>query len=121
MPLGDANEPDWALDGDRLADPSDDDTLTIALPPLPGRGRHHGAAPDGRTRREEKERLRKANADVSRLLAHQTGMTHSAVNAELNRWSGVTKVSEATVELLERRLRKAEQWRRQSAPPRGVR
>ncbi len=119
VPLGDERAPDWAVDGDLLADPPEDDTLTIALPPLPGRGRHGAFAhPHGRTRREEKEHLRKANADASRLLARRTGMTHAAVNAELNRWSGVTKVSEATIELLERRLRKAEQWLSQSSSSR---
>ncbi len=118
VPLGDGREPDWALDGDRLDDPVDDGTLTIALPPLPAAGRH-AAIPEGRTRREEKERLRKANADASRSIARQTGRTHAAVNAELNRWSGVTKISEATIELLERRLRKAEQWLGQSSPRRS--
>jgi superfamily II DNA or RNA helicase len=118
VPLGEVSE--WELDADRLAEPADDETLTVELPPLPGRGRGlAGSAPAGRTRREEKEHLRKANADISRLLARQTGLSHAAVNAELNRWSGVTKVSEATIELLERRLRKAEQWRAQTAPRRA--
>ncbi len=84
----------------------DDATLTIPLPPLPLAGR----AADGRTRREHKAHLRKANADKGRLIAHHTGLTHAGVNAELNRVSGVKKISEATVEQLQRRLDKAEAW-----------
>jgi hypothetical protein len=41
-----------------------------------------------------------------------TGMTHAQVNGELNRLSSVSKVSEATVEQLERRLQAAEAWYR---------
>lgn len=118
-PLSDGNEPDWALDGDGGPDPLADATLTLALPPLPvvGRGRltAAGAGPEGVTRREHKQRLRKANVDKSRLIAHHTGLTHAGVNAELNRASGVKKVSEATVEELQRRLDKAEMWLTQAS------
>ncbi len=107
------------LDGDHGAEPAADDAMTISLPPLPtgGRGMAAGAgsAPDGRTRREQKEHLRKANADKGRLIAHHTGMTHAGVNAELNRAMGLTSISTATVEQLERRLDKAEQWLRQAS------
>jgi ribosomal protein S4 len=65
--------------------------------------------------REHKEHLREANANKSRLIARHTGQTHAAVNAELNRVSGVKKVSEATVEQLERRLQKADAWLRQAS------
>jgi hypothetical protein len=37
-------------------------------------------------------------------------MTHGQVNAELNRLSGVRKVSEATIEQLERRIAVADRW-----------
>jgi hypothetical protein len=37
-------------------------------------------------------------------------MTHARVNAELNRLSAVRRVSEATVEQLERRLASADKW-----------
>ncbi|MDQ4090880.1 MAG: hypothetical protein M3163_11360 [Actinomycetota bacterium] len=106
-PLGDAGDPDWVLDGELASEPAADAALTVALPPLPVVGR---GVQDGRTRREHKERLRKASADKGRLIAHHTGLTHAGVNAELNRVSGVKKVSEATVEQLERRLDKAETW-----------
>jgi ribosomal protein S4 len=65
-----------------------------------------------RTRREHKAHLRAENADWARDLARVTGMTHAQVNGELNRLSSVSKVSEATVEQLERRLQAAEAWYR---------
>jgi len=39
-----------------------------------------------------------------------SGLTHAQVNGELNRLSGVGKVSEATVEQLETRLAHADRW-----------
>lgn len=123
IPLGEGDDPDWVLDGDADAEAPEDPTLTIALPPLPTGGRASpatsGMAADGRTRREHKEHLRRANADKGRLIARHTGMTHAGVNGELNRVSGVKKVSEATVEQLERRLDKAEQWLRQASARRA--
>ena len=63
------------------------------------------------TRREEKRQLRDANAHRrARARAPNRGSTHAQVNAELNRLSGVGKVSEATVEQLERRLVAADRW-----------
>jgi len=118
--LSDDTHPDWVLDGDDVLEPTDDEALTIPLPPLPpGRRSADAAVPDGRTRREHKSRLRKANADAGRLIAHHTGLTHAAVNAELNRGSGLSKISEATVEQLERRLGKAEHWLRQASSRRA--
>ena len=116
VPLGDGRDPEWVLDDDGLPEPSDDMALTIPLPPVPSRGRGRRViAPDGRTLREHKTELRDANAQKTRLIARHTGMTHAKVNAELNRVSGVKKVSEATVEQLEKRLDKAEQWLRQAS------
>jgi superfamily II DNA or RNA helicase len=121
-PVGDGTEPDWLLDDDAAFEPIDADVaeLTIPLPPLPvgARGARGGdvvVAPDGRTLREHKELLREANANKTRLIARHTGQTHAAVNAELNRVSGVKKVSEATVEQLERRLAKADAWLKQAS------
>lgn len=124
VPLGDGSEPDWVLDDDAAFEPLvgfDAPDLTIPLPPLPARTRSGPdsasarGTPDGRTVREHKEHLREANANKSRLIARHTGQTHAAVNAELNRVSGVKKVSEATVEQLERRLQKADAWLRQAS------
>jgi hypothetical protein len=62
------------------------------------------------TRREEKKHLRDATAKVARELARRAGLTHAQVNAELNRLTGVRRVSEATIEQLERRLVAADKW-----------
>jgi len=82
----------------------------LAPPPpvasLPGFG---GA--DGRTRRETKDHLRVLNADAARDLARVTGLTHAQVNLELNRLSGIRRVTEATVEQLQERLACAGRWR----------
>jgi hypothetical protein len=96
--------------------PDGDDGLVVELPALEragGDGGHgDGGGPTGLqlTRRERKARLRNANADVARRLVHKTGWSHAQVNAELNRLAGVRRVTEATLEQLERRLRQAEHW-----------
>jgi superfamily II DNA or RNA helicase len=119
VPLAEDGDPDWVLDGVGFPEPPADEALTIALPPLPMSARGPqpagSASPDGHTRRVHKEHLRKANAEKGRLIAHHTGMTNAAVNAELNRVIGLRKVSEATVEQLQRRLDKADQWLRQAS------
>ncbi len=71
-----------------------------------------GPAPDqpGISRAAHKRRLRDANADAARALVHRTGWSHAKVNAELNRLSGINKVTEATADQLERRLRHANKW-----------
>jgi len=66
------------------------------------------------TRVEHKRRLRDFNAEAARELALMTGWQHAKVNAELNRLAGIDKVSQATVEQLERRLRHAENWIRRA-------
>jgi superfamily II DNA or RNA helicase len=81
--------------------------LTLAPPPPLAGG---GAGVVTRTRREEKRELRDANAAVARELVRRTPLTHAQVNAELNRRSGVRKVSEATIEQLEARLAAADRW-----------
>jgi hypothetical protein len=45
-----------------------------------------------------------------RSLVHQTRLPHADVNAELNRRVGIKRITEATVEQLERRLVVAERW-----------
>jgi superfamily II DNA or RNA helicase len=103
---------------DSFADDDEDDggndefELTLApLPPLAGRP-DEPREPEAPlvTRREEKKHLRDATAKVARELARRVGLTHAQVNAELNRLSGVRRVSEATVEQLERRLTAADRW-----------
>lgn len=113
--LGEPFEPEWVTDDhevewpdDSASDDDDELTITLAPPPRPGAGGPGGT--HHRTRREHKAHLREENADWARDLVRVTGMTHAQVNSELNRLSGVSKVSEATVEQLERRLQSAEAW-----------
>ena len=62
------------------------------------------------SRVEHKRRLRDHNAKLAQELVHLTGWPHAKVNAELNRRAGITRVTQATAEQLERRLRHAESW-----------
>ncbi len=64
------------------------------------------------TRKELKAKLREENSYAAADLARKTGWGHARVNAELNRLTGIRKVTEATVQQLESRLRHAERWRR---------
>lgn len=63
---------------------------------------------------EIKSDLRARNAAVAQRLVDLTGLSHGKVNAEMNRLAGVTKVSAATTDQLERRLRYAESWLRRT-------
>jgi len=110
-PLGDVDEPlaFWEHEPEPR-EPHDDAGLVIDLPPLPG---DLAIPTDGATtlmRRDQKKRLREANAEWARLISRRTNMTHAQVNAELNRMVGLRKITEATTEQLERRLRAAEKW-----------
>ena len=59
---------------------------------------------------ERKEALRNANATAARDLARATGQSHAAINAELNRQTGIRRITDATVAQLESRLKHAERW-----------
>jgi hypothetical protein len=61
---------------------------------------------------EKKDDLRTRNADVAKRLVDITGWGHARVQGEMNRLAGVTKVSTATVDQLERRLRYSDSWLR---------
>jgi len=99
---------DFGDDLDLDDGPNDEIELTLAPPPpLSGRDEQGMAL---LTRKEEKGELREANAKVARELVRRTRMTHGQVNAELNRLSRVRKVSEATIDELERRLAAADRW-----------
>jgi superfamily II DNA or RNA helicase len=116
VPLDAGDTPDWELDERGIPEPAHDAALTIPLPPLPSGGRPGvGGLPEGRTLREHKAWLREANTNKVRAIARQTGLTHAAVNNELNRITGLRKVSEATMEDLERRLARAEKWLEQES------
>jgi superfamily II DNA or RNA helicase len=93
----------------------EDPSLTLELPAAPSLAHGGLQVPgvDGQaplTRMEVKEQLRLANGAVVRALVQQTGLSHSKVNAELNRLSGLRRVADATVRQLESRLRHGERW-----------
>jgi hypothetical protein len=85
--------------------------VTLAEPPSVG-GYDTAPAPAdaGPTRREAKDALRLANAAAARDLARRTGLSHSHINAELNRLAGLRRITEATAAQLDTRLRHAERW-----------
>lgn len=101
----DPRDPDMAF----LDDP--DFLIDLDPVPLPGGGSLAGT---GVSRREERERLREANADLARALVDRTGWTHAKVNGELNRLAGVEKISQATIEQMQRRVRYGESWLRRA-------
>ncbi len=63
--------------------------------------------------RNERDRLRRINTDLTKELVELTGKGHKIVNGELNRRAGISKISEATIIELNRRSRAAEEWLRQ--------
>ncbi|HUG87110.1 MAG TPA: DEAD/DEAH box helicase [Euzebya sp.] len=96
--------------------------LELLLPPTPG-GRLHaatglnGSGLNGSGLNETapakhvtKAHMRQLNADLARVLARRANLDHRAVNAELNRKAGIRRISDATVDQLERRLEHGEKW-----------
>lgn len=101
---GDEHELVWEED-------EGDESLDIDLPPLPRKktgGVLVGAG--GPSLAEQKSKLRKENASLVAHLVQITGKSHREVNGELNRMSGVRKITEATAEQLSRRLTEGERW-----------
>ena len=91
----------------------DDDGLLLELAPAPRRGAppsESGSTTLGP--RQRRLALREANATRARELARVTGLSHAQVNAELNRRVGLRRITEATVEQLERRREQADRWLR---------
>jgi len=104
----DDEDPDFDPDAetDEEAITEADQQLLIDLASLPPAGKM------GLTRRgrKERDRLRDLNADLVLELVGMTGKTHAAVNFELNRLSGVSKVAEATIDQLDRRAKHGQGW-----------
>jgi superfamily II DNA or RNA helicase len=107
-----------SVDFDDEPDPREPDTAFLDDPdflidldpiPFPGGGILAGS---GMSRREERDKLREANADLARALVDRTSWTHAKVNGELNRLAGIEKISQATLEQLQRRIRYGESWLR---------
>ena len=89
---------------------TDDPTLSLELPEVPTEA---GLRPFGSLSvAEQKDDLRTRNADLAKRLVDTTGWNHARVQGEMNRLAGVARVSTATVEQLERRLRYSESWLR---------
>ncbi len=65
------------------------------------------------TPRQQRKQLRAWNTERAQELSRRAGMTHAEVNAELNRRTGIRRVSEATLPQLERRLQFANTWLKQ--------
>ncbi len=96
----DPSEPEFA----------DDTTLAIDLPDIPTDA---GLVSWSKLSvAEKKDDLRTRNADVAKRLVDLTGWGHARIQGEMNRLAGVSKVSTATVDQLERRLRYSESWLR---------
>lgn len=64
----------------------------------------------GMTRRQAKDRLRLANGEAAKDIARVSGLSHAAVNLELNRSVGLRRVTEATEVQLQARLHAARRW-----------
>jgi superfamily II DNA or RNA helicase len=107
------------LDDDIDDDPGDGEGFELELAPPPALVGADPAAADGGvgtlTRTQDKKRLRDLNADLAKDLVRSTGWSHAQVNAELNRLSGISRVTEATVTQLRNRLEKGTRWLNRSA------
>jgi len=86
--------------------------ISLAVPPPPGATTAARSGETALTRRQLKTRLRDQNSAAVRELVRFTNLDHRGVNAELNRLSGITRVTEATIDELQRRLDAANRWLR---------
>lgn len=85
----------------------DNNHFEIELAPPP----HLGGSTDlTKTRNEIKADLRAENTKRVRELVALSGLSHAGVNKELNKRAGIDKVTKATTEELERRLKCADSW-----------
>jgi superfamily II DNA or RNA helicase len=89
---------------------AEDPSLVLDLPPVPTALGH--VPTDTMSVAERKDDLRARNAAVAKRLADLTGWNHARVQGEMNRLAGISKVSTATTDQLQRRLRYAESWLR---------
>lgn len=106
--FSDEDDPDFDPDAETAEQEitEADQQLVIDLASLPPAG----PMVLSRRGRKERDRLRDLNADLVLELVGLTGKTHAAVNFELNRLSGVSKVAEATIEQLDRRAKHGQAW-----------
>lgn len=67
-------------------------------------------AEPGPSRRQQKKQLRALNLGRAKQLARIARLSHAEVNAELNRRTGIRRITEASLPQLERRVQVAEAW-----------
>jgi superfamily II DNA or RNA helicase len=87
-----------------------DASIEFELAPPPPVAGDAAPPPPGRTRREAKDALRLANTNGVRDIARVTGLSHAAINGQLNRAVGIRNIDAATADELEARLRAADRW-----------
>ena len=109
-----ADDDEFPYELEELDDDGDEFELTLAPPPpLSGDG---AAIAGGSGARRRSRGARRSSSCARRTRPSRAsscgarGMTHARVNAELNRLSSVRRISEATLEQLERRLACADRW-----------
>jgi superfamily II DNA or RNA helicase len=104
-------------DGEARADLDDDAALEVhidvpVLHVVRGDGTDDASSAAPVNLRQRRAALRKRNSEAVAELSRFVDLDHRQINAELNRLAGVAKVSEATVEQLQRRLDAANAWLR---------
>jgi superfamily II DNA or RNA helicase len=92
------------------ADEGHEEGVLFTLAPIPLFSHGDGAEVRPGRLREYRRALRDANQSMTRRIARLTGLSHAQVNMELNRRVGLDRVSEATIEQLERRKDQASGW-----------
>jgi superfamily II DNA or RNA helicase len=113
--LGESSEiPEWLSDDgveeeDEVEHP-EDESLVLDLPPLRRATSRSVHVEAHVPRHQHKRELRARNAELARAIARRSGLGHAHVNVELNRMAGVRKITEATLEQLDRRARAADGW-----------
>lgn len=112
-PAGVAIPFEFGVDESELAEPvfADDPLLELDLPDIPtDAGWGPAGQASARSVFEIKDELRGRNANLAKKLVDITGWGHARVNGEMNRLANVVAVSSATVDQLERRVHKSEDW-----------
>ena len=112
------DDDDWGDDEHHLHEMAGLD-IDLVVPPPPGLSVNALAgelAADGdvpeKSRTQIRNELREANSAAVQELARYVKLSHQQINAELNRLTGIRRVTEATIGELEARLEKANQWLR---------
>ena len=92
----DDEEPDFQLTAPDLEPPEPEPEPALSAGP--------------RSLHSRKRELREKNSACVRRLVHSTGNAHADVNAALNRYVGIRRITQATVAQLEKRLAAADRW-----------